>query len=238
MLVETELIVLDGVRYSDSASIVTTYSERLGTLSFKVIRSASRRRGRANALLVPLSIVRMTFDYQATRSIHIPGELVMVHQPLRPSIDAGANAVALFSVELLTRVLRSSNADSELYQYLRAEIIGLESLESEGISSFHLGLIVGMLHHLGILPDCGQYHEGYILDLSEGAFRQAWSLEEQALAETSALLVSFMTCEHPEEIPLCRQQRNALLDTLLNYLSYYFPDVGRLRSPGVLSQLF
>lgn len=49
MLTETELIVLGAVRYSDNASIVSTYSECFGALSFKCIRSASRRRGQANA---------------------------------------------------------------------------------------------------------------------------------------------------------------------------------------------
>lgn len=238
MLVETELIVLSAVRYSDSASIVTTYSERLGTLAFKAIRSTSRRRGRANALFMPLSVVKMTMEYHANRSIQIPGEQVVVHTPLRPSVDPIANAVALFIVELLTRVVRSSGADGALYQYLRNELLGLEEMSGSGVSSFHLRLMVGMLHHLGILPDHERYREGYILDLAEGAFRRAWTLEEQELARSSALFVQFITSEHPEEIPLSRHERNGLLDMLLAYLTYHFPDVGTLRSPDVLSQLF
>lgn len=238
MLVETELIVLSAVRYSDNASIVTTYSERLGTLAFKAVRSASRRRGRANALFMPLSVVRMTMEYHPTRSIQLPGEPLVVHAPLRPSVDAAANAVALFIVELLTRVVRSSSADAQLYRYLRDEIVRLEEVSERGVSSFHLRLIVGMLHYMGILPDQGLYREGFILDLAEGAFRRAWTSEEQMLGDSSALLVQFITSETPEELPLSRQERNALLDMLLAYLGYHFPDVGTLRSPDVLSQLF
>ena len=238
MLVETELIVLSAVRYSDSASIVTTYSERFGTLAFKVVRSPSRKRGRANALFMPLSVVRMTMEYHPTRTIQLPGEAVVLYAPMRPSVDAAANAVALFVVELLTRIVRSGSADAELYRYLRDEIMGLEALSDRGVSSFHLRLVVGMLHHMGILPDQSRYREGYILDLPEGAFRRAWTLEEQALGRSSELLVQFITTESPEELPLSRQERNALLDMLIAYLAYHFPDVGTLRSPEVLCQLF
>lgn len=238
MLVETELIVLSAVRYSDNASIVTTYSERLGTIAFKAIRSASRKRGRANALFTPLSVVKMAMEYHPTRAIQIPGEPFVVHAPLRPSLDSVANAVALFTVELLTRVVRSSSADTALYRYLRDEIVGLEHLSDKGVSSFHLRLMVGMLHYMGILPDQEQYREGFILDLAEGAFRRAWTQEEQLLGRSSALLVQFITTEYPEELSLSRHERNALLDMLLAYLAYHFPDVGTLRSPEVLSQLF
>lgn len=238
MLVETELIVLNAVRYSDNASIVTTYSERLGTLAFKAIRSASRRRGRANALFMPLSIVRVTIDYHPNRAIQIPGEQVVVHAPLRPSVDSTANAVALFVVDLLTRVVRSCNPDQAMYRYLRSEILNIEEISTYGISSYHLRVMVGMLHHLGVLPNHELYRGGFILDIAEGVFRKVWNLQESALVDSSALLVQFITTEHPEEIPLSRQERNALLDLLLAYLSYHFPDVGTLRSPEVLSQLF
>lgn len=238
MLTETELIVLGAVRYSDNASIVSTYSECFGALSFKCIRSASRRRGQANAFFIPLSILKVTLDYLPNRGIQIPREQELLHRPIRPSIEPVANAVALFTVELLTRLLRSSGTDRALYRYLREEIKGLECLSDKGISSFHLRLLTGLLHHLGILPQSETYRAGSILDFSEGTFRPSWSPEEQGKAYASSLLYQFISSPAPEELPLSGQDRNLLLKLLLDFLGYHFPDLGNLKSPEILSQLF
>ncbi|CQB85868.1 DNA repair protein RecO [Chlamydia trachomatis] len=238
MLTETELIVLGAVRYSDNASIVSTYSECFGALSFKCIRSASRRRGQANAFFIPLSILRVTLDYLPNRGIQMPREQEIIHRPLRPSIEPVANAVALFTVELLTRLLRSSGADSAMYSYLRDEIKGLERFSDRGISSFHLRLMAGLLHYLGILPQSETYRPGSLLDFSEGSFRLSWGPEEQGKAYASALLYQFISTPAPEELPLTGQERNLLLQLLLDFLAYHFPDLGTLQSPEILSQLF
>lgn len=238
MLTETELIVLSGVRYSDSASIVTTYSEHLGTLSFKCIRSTSRRRGGANALFSPLSILHITFDYLPNRSIQTPRDQEIRHRPLRPAIDPYANAVALFTTELLTRLLRNTGADSDLYHYLRGEIVGMEQMSDRGINSFHLRLLVGLLLHLGILPNTERYRAGDILDITEGVFRSATLHEEPAHAYASSLFYQFVTTPEPQEIPLTREARNALLHLLLAYLNHHLPYMGSIKSAEILTQLF
>lgn len=238
MLTETELIVLGGVKYSDNASIVTTYSERMGTLAFKSTRSASRRRGRASALFHPLTIANVTFDYFPKRSIQIPLEQELIHRPLRPSIDPHANAVSLFTIELLTRLLRSTGADAILYHYIRQEIIGLETLSEKGVSSFHLRLIVGLLLHLGILPITERYRLGDVLDIEEGTFRPFAHYDDPTLPFSSSLLHQFIISPEPQEIPLTREGRNALLQLLLSYLNHHLPDVGNLKSTDILTQLF
>ncbi|MDO5017523.1 MAG: recombination protein O N-terminal domain-containing protein [Porphyromonas sp.] len=238
MLCETELIVLNGVRYSDHASIVTTYSEQFGSLAFKCIRTASRRRGRANAFFRPLSVLQLNFDYHPLREIQTPGESSILHVPLRPTMEVSANAVAHFSVELLTRVLRANSADPQLFRFLKQEIVGMEGLSAKGINSFHLRLMTGLLRHMGILPVCDGYRPGYVLDYGNGSFRPICHADKRAAGEAASLLVQFITTAHPEELPLTVAQRGHLLDLLLGYLTYHFPDVGTLRSPEILSQLF
>ncbi len=238
MLTETELIVLSGVKYTDSASIINTYSEQLGSLSFKVIRSHSRKRGRANALFTPLSIVQTTFNYYPTRAIQVAGELQIIHRPLITTIDPNANAVGLFLTDFLTRLLRNSATDPQLYRYLRAELLGFESLGNRGVSSFHLRMLCGVLHFLGILPAIEKYRKGYILDFDSGTFRPQYSCQEQPRALASELLIQFITEVSPEELTLDREERNALLALLLDYIGYHFPEIGIMKSPDILTQLF
>lgn len=237
MIEETELITLKSVRYSDSSSIVHTYSERFGSLSFKVTRTRSRKRSSASAFLVPLSVLSVVLDYQPKREIHIAREVHLKQILSRPSCDPSANAVALFCTELLHRVLRVGMSDAQLYRYVREQVGAFDVQSKSELASFHLRLIVGLLHQLGILPQADSYREGYVLDLSEGIFRLPYGRDEVPLARQAGQLVNFITSPSPAEIPLSREQRNALLELLMHYLSYHFPDVGTLRSPEVLSQL-
>lgn len=230
--------MLKGVKYSDNASIISTYSEQFGTLAFKVVRSSFRRKARANALCMPLSIVRITFDYHPSRSIHIPREQQILHQPFITSINPIGNAVGLFTVELLTRLLRHSDSDQQLYAYLRGELMRLEQMNDRGLSSFHLQLMSGLLLRLGILPSTDGYKVGHILDFSEGVFRYPWGSSDPIQVAACATLVQFITQPNPEELPLRRDERQALLQLLIDYTAYHFPEVGALNSPEILSQIF
>lgn len=187
---------------------------------------------------MPLSILSVTLDYQTKREIFIPREYSIIHAPLSPSIDPVANAVALFTTELLHRILRSSGADPALYTFLKEQILAMDHLPRKELSSFHLVVITGLLHYLGILPQVEGYKMGYVLDNSEGQFRPTYNPEEQSLAEASYWLHTFITTPHPASIPMNREQRNNLLDLLLRHLTYHFPEVGTLRSPDILTQLF
>lgn len=238
MLTETELITLKSVRYSDSASIVHTYSERFGSLSFKVTRTRSRKRSSASAFFMPLSLLSVTLDHQPKREIHVAKEVQLRNVLTLPSRDPSANAVALFSTELLNRVLRVGTPDDQLYQFVREQIVGFDDQTPGEIASFHLRLIVGLLFRMGIQPHTETFKHGFVLDLSEGVFRAPWSRQEADFVERSEHLYTLITSPSAEGLPLSREQRNALLDLLLRYLAYHFPDVGTLRSPDVLSQLF
>lgn len=239
MLTTTELIVLKGVRYSDTSSIVHTYSEQFGSLSLKITRTPfSKKRGGTGAFFIPLSILSITLDHRENRQIFTPRETNIIHVPSVISIDPIANAVALFLTELLNRLLRTDGGDAKLYGYLRGKIIGLDDLSTERRASFHLGLMTGLLYHFGILPEAESYRDGYVLDCTEGRFRPPYNTNEAIMSEASGLLYRFIATQDPEALPLHRTQRNNFLELLLRYLTCHFPEVGTLHSPDILTQLF
>lgn len=239
MLTETEVIVLRSVRYSDSASIVQTYSDLYGSLSFRVSRSTRRiASGGARAFFVPLSILSITFDYHQGRDVQHYRDVTPQSVVTSASTDPIVNAEVLFISELLSHLLRSQGVDRNLFGYLRDRISRLDSMSREHAASFHLHLMAGLCYHLGIIPNCDGYTAGRVLDLHDGHFRAPVSAADQHRREASALLVRFFIDEHPEEIPLNQQMRRQLLSLLLGYLGHHFPEVSNLRSPVVLSDLF
>lgn len=239
MLTETEVIILRGVRYSDSASIIQTYSDLYGSLSFRVSRSTRRSTaGGMRAFFVPLSLLAVTFDYHQGREVQQPKEVTSLSVISSVSTDPVINAEVLFVSELLTHLLRAQGVDRELFSYLRGQISALDTMEPRHAASFHLRLMSGLCYHLGILPECDGYVLGYILDVRDGHFRMPISSSELVRREATELLVQLFTDTHPEELPMNRQLRNDLMNILLEYLGFHFPDLGNLRSPSVLSDLF
>lgn len=239
MLTETEVIVLRGVRYSDSASIIQTYSDHLGSLSFRVSRPSRRSMaGGMRAFFVPLSLLSVSMEYHPNREIQLPREVTPISLLSSASVDPIINAEVLFSSELLSRLLRAQGMDRELFGYLRRQICDLEVMEPKHAASFHLRLMAGLCYHLGVLPECDGYRPGYVLDVRDGHFRPPISSIELSRRETTEVLVRLFTDTQTEELPMNRQLRNALMEILLEYLGFHFSELGQLRSPSVLTELF
>ena len=239
MLVTTELIVLDAVRYSDTAAIVHTYSRDFGPLHLKVSRPSSRRRqGGARAFFSPLSLLEVTMDYRPKREVQTPLEARLEGCPGCVATDPGANAVALFLTELLFRLLRSEEPDKALFSLLRGEILSMDLLSSAELANFHLVLLTKMLPLLGVLPDLNGYREGYLLDFEEGRFYPPAGGHQRERIRVSGLFCRLMKEEAPLSVPLTREERGGLLDLLLGYLGTHFPSVQGLKSPAILPLLF
>lgn len=153
MTTEIEAIVLTAVRFSDTAYMIHVYSDLFGSLSLRASRPAGRKTaGGARALFIPLSVIRTTIDYRSTREVFIPRGTTIVQLLSAPSIDPSANALALFATELLHRLLRSASPDRALYGYLRESLADLDRISDTARASWHLRLMTGLCHHLGILP--------------------------------------------------------------------------------------
>lgn len=238
MLQETELIVLDAVRYSDTAAIVHTYSRAFGPLPLKVARTSRRKAGGTRPFFTPFSLLSVTLDFRPKKEIQTPWEARLVTCPSCVSTDPVANAVTLFLTEVLFRLLRNEEPDEALFALLKDEIAAIDGLSTSELANFHLVFLLKLLPTLGILPVLESYRQGYVLNFEEGRFFPAQNAAQRADAECSAMLFGMITAPEPYSYPLTRETRKAFLGFLTRYLSHHFPSVRDLRSPDVLSALF
>lgn len=238
MSIQTEVIVLSNIPYKDTASIVHCYSDTLGSLTFKVSRSKSNRLG-TRGLFYPFSIVGVTFEHRPTRDIQTPKECVVICNPSRLHSNPVGNAVALFSTELLHKVLYHSTPDQVFFVALKEALLQFDHYSKSELASFHLYVTLLLLQHLGIYPQCDAYTEQSVFDTSEGIFRKAkTAIEIQEYAPLSRLLYTLLSSSTPLKIPLNGEQRGALQHLLLYYLRYHYPSIGELRSPQIIASLF
>ena len=238
MLQETELIVLNAVRYSDTAAIVHTYSRAFGPLHLKVSRTSARKAAGTRAFFTPFSLLSVVLDYRPKREVQIPSESRLLYCPACIATDPVANAVTLFLTELLFKLLRNEEPEERLFGLIKEEIALMDRLTSAEMANYHLVFLLKLLPAIGVMPVIDDYRPGWVLNLDEGGFMPPFGPAQNEDRAPSETLIRLLRADDPYLCPLNQNSRQALLRLLLRYLSRHYPSLDNLRSPAVLSELF
>ena len=136
MLCKTRGIVLHSIPYNDKYSIIYMYTEDFGRASYLVARSRGKKSPVSKALFMPLSVVEMEVDLNK-RDLHRIRETKLCYPLTEVFCNPVKNVLALFLSEVLFRVVKETEPDSRLFEYLY-ESIQLLELSDKGVANFHL----------------------------------------------------------------------------------------------------
>lgn len=239
MLVKTTGIILHSTKFSDSASIITSYTHDFGRLSF-IVHGANKKKSICRAaLLQPLSLIDMNILYSPSKDIHklkdVQMNYIFVGIPYNPI----KNSLALFISELLFRTLKQSEPDESLFLFLENSIQQLDCSESI-IANFHLLFLIKLSRYLGFEPHIEDSSYRYF-DLINGVFLSQKPLHMHYMVhEQAVVLASLMKCDfgNMEQVLLSRQERLKMLESLIEYYRLHIPDFHGLHSIAVLQSLF
>ena len=137
MLCKTRGIVLHSIPYNDKYSIIYMYTEAFGRASYLVARSRGKKSSVSKALFMPLSVVEMEVEHLNKRDLHRIRETKLCYPLTDVFCNPVKNILALFLSEILFRVVKETEPDSRLFEYL-FESIQLLELSDKGVANFHL----------------------------------------------------------------------------------------------------
>ena len=169
MLCKTRGIVLHTIPYNDKYSIIYMYTEAFGRASYLVSRSRGKKSTVSKALFIPLSVLEMEVEHLNKRDLHRIKETRICFPLNDVCCDPVKNVLALFLSEVLFRVVKDTEPDPRLFDYLYESIHLLEYAD-KGIANFHMVFLLGLLHHLGIFPNMESHRVGYYFDMLNGVF--------------------------------------------------------------------
>lgn len=169
MLCKTRGIVLHSIPYNDKYSIIYMYTEAFGRASYLVARSRGKKSSVSKALFMPLSVVEMEVEHLNKRDLHRIRETKLCYPLTEVFCNPVKNILALFLSEILFRVVKETEPDSRLFEYL-FESIQLLELSDKGVANFHLVFLLRLLHYLGIYPNVESYVAGSCFDMLNGVF--------------------------------------------------------------------
>lgn len=239
MLAKTRAVVLHKTKYSDSASIVTLYTEQFGRIACMVRGINSKRSVTKSAFFQPLSVLELDLNYNPGKEIHSIKDIRVSFPVYELSSDPVKNAVALFVAEVLFRSLKLSVSDERLFLFL-AQSVEVLDCTHDITANFHLVFLYKLSRYIGFEPDLTDDSRA-CFDLQNGVFATTRPLHMHYIA--GALAEKFYELSQVDyftmsSLVMGREQRNELLKTLIEYYRLHVPGFHAINSVSVLQALF
>lgn len=240
MLSKTRGIVLHSIPYNDKYAIIYMYTEVFGRVSYLVARNRGKKTNVSKALFMPLSVIEMDVEHFNNRDLHKIRETKLCYPLTELFCNPVKNMLALFLAEVLFRVVKETEPDPRLFEYL-CESIQLLEFSERGVANFHLVFLLHLLHYMGIYPNAESFKTGGYFDMLNGEFvdhipmhRHFLNREESAVFGR-LLKISF---ENMSLFSFSRQDRVGIINRILEYYRLHLPDFPEIKSLSVMQSLF
>lgn len=240
MLVKTRGIVLHSIPYNDKYAIVSVYTEAFGRSAYLVSRSRGKRSAVSKSLFMPLSVLDMEVEHLNKRDLYRVRETKLCFPQSELFCNPLKNVLAIFLSEVLYRVVKETEPDERLFEYLYQSVYLLECTD-KGIANFHLVFLLGLLRYMGIFPNVASHKEEAYFDMLNGEFSSRIPTHPHYLnrAESAVfarlLRISF---ENMSLYSFSRQDRVSIIYRILEYYRLHLPEFPEIKSLSVLQTLF
>ena len=236
-------IVLRTVKYRDAELIVDFFTLSHGRLSFVThVSHSSRKSSQGASFWRPLNLLEFEAELPVPTARRLPRPKdVRVYEnyadiPYHPV----KSTLALFLSEFLSNVLRDTQSDATLYNYIEYSLRWLDAA-SHHLANFHLVFMIQLTRFVGIYPNLADCAPLRFFDLVQGTYCDGQPPHSSFLSPEEAQflpMLSRMNYANMHLFRFSRQQRWRCLEVINNYYSVHFPQFPQLRSLSVLREVF
>ena len=239
-LLKTRGIVLHHIKYGDSSIIATIYTELCGRQAFIVNGIHSKKSRFRQSAFQPLSLLNMEIYNKPNRDLQRIKELEILVPFSNIPQSMKKTSLCLFIAELLYRTLYEESGNSSLFIFLFKSIELLEE-DDNGIENFHLLFLVKYSRFLGILPETKKLPSYIYFNMTDGHFTDSIPFHENYMDnEYSQILVKLLEAgfEDMSELLISSEQRQVMLDKLIEYYYYHIDKMSEIKSHQILREVF
>lgn len=232
-------VVLHTLKYGDNALIVFLLTADRGRTSCIVRGIKGRHGGNRMALLQPMFVVEIEAVSSSRAQMDTIRDVRSAVPLVSVPFDIVKSTIAMFMAEVLYRLVRDVEPNSPLFDFVCGAVQSLDDA-AEGVANFHLKFLVELSRYMGFYPS-GDYREGDLLDIREGAFVGALPLHGDAMsADNTRILAAVMSEEFDtlSRISLNRTARDGFLSAMLDYFGYHLDTIHTIRSVEILRTVF
>ncbi|MFA6403547.1 MAG: DNA repair protein RecO [Salinivirgaceae bacterium] len=237
MFSQTEIIVLNYTKYSESSIIVHSLTKKHGRQSIIVYGIGGKRKNKLG-FFQPLNLLETQLYYKPNSSLQKIKEFKLATPLFNIPHEIGKSALALFISEILYRSIKEEFADERLFDFVKTSILILEEI-TLGLPYFHVAFMVKLAKQLGFMSD-EPILSGYY-DYKENVATDLKPSHEYFLKkEDQNLLISLLERPYSElqNFNLTGNQRDKLLDSVVKLFELHLLNINSLRSYLVLKEVF
>ena len=235
MLQTTKGIVLRSIKYGETSLIVTIFTELYGILSYHAQGVRKSKKNNAG-LLQPSLLLILETDHKPNKNLqHLRSfHPAFFYQTIQE--DVIKNSIAIFSAELLLRLLPEQAEHPDLFDFCFNYFQLLDRSSTNEIANFPLYFLVKTGEFLGYKITGKYADETPYLDIHNGSFS---SKETYDFAINSNEADIFSTLIHATEkeffsIKLSSHTRNIFTDWYIEFLRLHSQHLGQIKSLEVL----
>lgn len=222
--------LLSSLKYGDSDGILHCFTEEKGFQTF-FVRGLYASKSKKKAYIQPMNELCLTIGTQSKSSGKIPN--VSKIEPVEnPDFytDIKCINISFFIADFLNIILKNENRQPEIYEEI---LFFLNELEQNNYQS-HIIFLLKILKIQGLSP---LISEAYYLDAETGefGFKQTHRLFTEEISSVWKLLLQ---AENPYNVRVNQELRRNLLESILVYYHYHYPDFRTPHSLDVLKEIF
>lgn len=239
MLQNTRGIALRAVKYGDTSIIATIFTELYGVQSYMVqgVRSSKAKNNKA-ALLQPATLLDMVVYHKPNTKLQRIKEYQYAYIYTSLQEEIIKNSVALFSAEVLLRILPEEALMPELFQFAFQYFQQLDTMPASSVANFPLYFLVQCSRILGYEINGTYSSETPYLHMQDGAYTatppkmDTYLHDEDAKALSNILNIEDATLL--KMIALNSETRNRLIDWYIEFMHSHTQHMGNIKSLTVL----
>ena len=240
MLQKTNGIVLRSVKYGETSLICSVFTEVYGVQSYMIqgIRTSGKTKQSRAGLLQPASLLELVVYHKPQANLQRIKEFQPAYLYHSLQEHVVKNSVALFSVELLLRLLPEHAPMPELFEACNQYFRALDMADADAVGNYPIFFLVQCCNMLGYNINGKYSEETPHLNLRDGGFTNHTPTERPfVLDEDARMLDKLIQVETIEEATLVEMNgavRFRLLDWLLAFIHNHTQHMGEMRSLPVL----
>jgi DNA repair protein RecO (recombination protein O) len=237
MLVSTQGIVLQSIKYSDNSLIVKIFTQKSGTVSFIIKNAFSKKSKQPASFFVPLTILNLVYNETYSEKLMFIKEVNIAHPFHSISMDIKKNCLLLFYQELLMKLLYNANApEEELFDFIIKHLLNLEKTK-EVTPDFHIVFLVQLIQQLGYTPEMNFSVETPCFSIEDSHFGNCF-LETPCFLSKEASFYLYTILKNQNHTPPEKKIRIELLNGMIRYLMKYNKQIKEIESVEILGEVF
>ena len=220
--------------------IVDMFTREVGRLSFIVPLPKTAKSRLKKQYFQPMTLLEVECDVRQRVQLQKLKDARLLSAYTSIPFSPEKLALSLFVAEFLYHALRSEQQNEPLFAYISDSMQWLD-MATAGFANFHLTFLMRLSRFLGFYPNLDSYSEGSVFDLRAGMFSTQVPLHRDFLQTEESMrihLLMRMDFSTMRLFRLSRQDRNRIVEVLLQYYRLHIPQFPELKSLGVLQELW